>query len=99
MVADNASREVIALAQGLSNLISTLFGSIISGFRHHTISWERYCKTENTDVIVIVEDKPYYGLCVNMFDLDYYSDLRVTMLKCDWVDINSFLCKAHFLFM
>ena len=39
--------------------------------------------------MVEAEGKTYYGKIVDIIELDYYSEYKVVLFQCDWVNANS----------
>ena len=35
------------------------------------------------------DSKTYYGQIVDIIELDYYSECKVVLFRCDWVNVNS----------
>ncbi|KAK5824746.1 hypothetical protein PVK06_019530 [Gossypium arboreum] len=74
------------------------------GLRFHTKSLERLRRTQNCGIIVnssitryasARESNPvegnveYYGLLINIIELDYYGKQKVVLFQCDWADVNT----------
>ncbi|KAK9162599.1 hypothetical protein Syun_003501 [Stephania yunnanensis] len=89
MTKSNASKELIYIAKSPNNIAKRFSGFIINGFRFHTKSRERFRKTQNSGVVVVVDEVPYYGVLTDIIEIDYYRLFKVVMFKCDWVDIKS----------
>lgn len=89
MMESNCSNELIAIARGPNNIVSTYNGFIINGFKFHTKEREKFRKTQNSGVMVEADGKTYYGNLTNIYELDYYGEFKVVLFRCDWVDINS----------
>jgi len=39
--------------------------------------------------MVEVEGKPYHGKIIDIIELDYFSEYKVVLFRCDWVDVSS----------
>ncbi|PKA45797.1 hypothetical protein AXF42_Ash018348 [Apostasia shenzhenica] len=46
-------------------------------------------KTQNSGVLVEVDDEKYYGVLVDIIELDYFGSFKVVLFRCDWIDIKS----------
>ncbi|KDO41522.1 hypothetical protein CISIN_1g037486mg [Citrus sinensis] len=102
---DNAvSEDLKRLAQGPNKMISRFKKYMINGFRFRIKEVDLKTKTQNSGVVVIaktssfasVKDKnpilgdvSYFGRLTDVIELDYYGGRKVTLFKCDWVDVNS----------
>jgi len=61
----------------------------INGYKFHTQARAETKKTQNYCVVVEVDGKPYYGKINDIIELDYFSECKVVLFRCDWVDVNS----------
>jgi len=43
--------------------------------------------------MVEVEGKTYYRKIVDMIELDYYSECKVVLFRCEWINVNSWGLK------
>ena len=35
-----------------------------------------------------IDEKTYYDVFTDIFELDYYEKFKVGLFRCDWMDIN-----------
>ena len=65
---------------------------IVNGVRYHTKNRDDKRVTQNYDIWI--EDKhdgqscDFYGLLVDILQLNYMYDLTVILFKCQWFDTN-----------
>ena len=62
---------------------------VINGYRFHTQKRDKAKKTQNFGVMVEAEGKTYFGKINDIIELDYYSERKVVLFRCDWVNVNS----------
>ena len=77
------------VGRGPNAIVKRMNGFIINGFRYHTQSRDKLKKTQIFGVMVEVECKAYYGKINDIIELDYFSDNRVVLFRCYWVNVNS----------
>ncbi|PKA46420.1 hypothetical protein AXF42_Ash020311 [Apostasia shenzhenica] len=85
----NYDNDIIALARGPNNIVKKHSGFVINGYRYHTKEREMNRKTQNSGVLVEVDDEKYYGVLVDIIELDYFGNFKVVLFHCDWIDIKS----------
>ena len=88
---DNASdtRMLTVVGRGPNSIVKRMKGFIINGYRFHTQMRDKSKKTQNFGVMVEVEGKAYYGKINDIIELDYFSENKVVLFRCDWVNVNS----------
>ena len=63
-------------------------GCIINGLQFRTKDRDTFRKSQNSDVIVKVDDETgnqdYYGVVTNIIQLAYFRDNNVFLFKCNW---------------
>ena len=97
------SEDLKRRAQRPNRTISRLKKYMINGFRFRIKEIELKSKTQNSIVVVtaktssfasvkdknpILGDVSYFGRLTDVIELDYYGGRKVTLFKCDWVDVN-----------
>ena len=78
-----------AVAQGPNSIVKRMKAFNINGYRFHTQARDETKKTQNYGVMVEANGKPYYGKMIGIIKLDYFSECKVVLFRCDWVDVNS----------
>ncbi|CAN1145331.1 hypothetical protein LINPERHAP2_LOCUS43912 [Linum perenne] len=94
-IAVNESEKTLAL-HSLScepaPCITKYTGCIINGVRFHTKDREKRRKSQNSGVMVqgnhIDDIINFYGVLVDIIQLDYVRDKIVFLFKCDWYDVD-----------
>ncbi|KAK5839626.1 hypothetical protein PVK06_008438 [Gossypium arboreum] len=92
------------LSQGPNRVIKRYSAFLINGYKFHTKYRERMRRTQNCGVIVnssitsyasarnsnpIEGNVEYYGLLIDIIELDYYGRWKVVLFRCDWADVNT----------
>ncbi|KAL3838469.1 hypothetical protein ACJIZ3_023060 [Penstemon smallii] len=66
---------------------------VVNGLRFHTKQREINKKTQNCGVVVKVEEesgyRDYYGVLIDIIQLDYLGNNHVVLFKCDWYEGRS----------
>ena len=83
------SKLLRALFHGPNSMAKRMKAFTINGYRFHTEARDRSKATQNYGVMVEVEGKPYYGKITDIIELDYFSECKVVLFRCDWVDVRS----------
>jgi len=84
------SRSFRAVAGGGPHpIVKRMNAFVTNGYRFHTQKRDESKKTQNFGVIVEADSKTYYGKIVDIIELDYYSECKVVLFRCDWVNVNS----------
>nr|CAD1817938.1 unnamed protein product [Ananas comosus var. bracteatus] len=85
------SQELLHLARGPDKRVNKYTGYLINGFRFHTKEHEKFLKTQNSGVFVRGDDglssKEYYGLILDIIELQYQGSKRIALFKCHWWDV------------
>ncbi|KAK9281588.1 hypothetical protein L1049_004491 [Liquidambar formosana] len=86
------NKNLLDLARGPDRRVTQYTGCIINGLRFHTKDHEAYRKTQNSGVVVKGDDetgnKDYYGVLIEIIQLDYLGDNNIFLFKCDWRDVS-----------
>ena len=84
------SDVVKVLSRGPNTEARRMKTYVRNGFKFRTNEDEKYKKTQNSGVRVVVQGGPnYYGILVDIIELYYTEDVRHILFKCDWADVNS----------
>ena len=63
---------------------------VINGLKFRTKDSEATRKTQNSGVCVVTEGgASYYGVLINIIELNYFEKYRYVLFKCQWADIIS----------
>ncbi|KAG8493359.1 hypothetical protein CXB51_010946 [Gossypium anomalum] len=96
--------EVKWLSQGPNRVIKRYSAFLINGYKFQTKYRERMRRTQNCGIVVnssitsyasARDDNPiegnveYYGLLMDIIELDYYGRWKVVLFRCDWADVNT----------
>ncbi|KAK4438800.1 hypothetical protein Salat_0214600 [Sesamum alatum] len=97
------SEDLLHLAYGPDKRVTHYEACIMNGLRFHTKQREKGKKTQNSGVVVKVEEESgfqnYYGVLTNIIQLDYLGNHQVVLFKCDWyggklVQIDKYNCTS-----
>lgn len=87
-----ATDAIYSLACGPDRDVNSYSGCIVNGIRFHTKDREANLKTQNSGVVVKgdyeSQDKDFYGVLVDIIELEYIHGNRVFLFKCDWWDVS-----------
>ena len=84
------SNKVIWLAQYPDNEAKQFKRYVINGVKFLTKDSEATRKTQNNRVYVVTEDDAtYYGILIDIIELNYSDKYRYILFKCQWVDFIS----------
>ena len=64
--------ELIALARGPNKIVNRYNDFIINSFKFHTRERKKFRKIQNSSVMVEADEKSYYGVLKDIYELDYY---------------------------
>ena len=63
---------------------------VINGLKFHTKDSEASRKTQNSGVCVVIEGgATYYGVLIDIIELNYFDKYRYVLFKFHWVDVIS----------
>ncbi|KAG8367592.1 hypothetical protein BUALT_Bualt16G0088400 [Buddleja alternifolia] len=87
------TEDLLHLAYGPDKRVTHYEGCIVNGLRFHTKQREMNKKTQNSGVVVKVEEelgfRDYYGVLTDITQLDYLGNHHVVLFKCDWFEGKS----------
>ena len=82
--------KVIWLARYPDNEEKQFKCFVINGVKFRTKDFEATTKTQNSGVCVVTEGGvTYYGVLINIIELNYSDKYRYILFKCQWVDVIS----------
>ena len=88
-----ASDDLYSISLGPSNQVRPYNGCIVNGVRFHSIDCDNKRCTQNSGIMVPREtngvESNYFGILVNVLNLEYSHGRRVVLFKCKWFDIDS----------
>ncbi|XP_020968056.1 uncharacterized protein LOC107618653 isoform X3 [Arachis ipaensis] len=111
---DDVPGWIRQLSKGPNKVAKSFSAYVVNGYRFHTKRREVMRKTQNSGVTVVAETtsfasvkdkKPikanirYYGRIIDIVELDYYSQFKVVLFKCEWFmaeEDNYGLTYVHF---
>ena len=84
------SDKVTWLARYPNNEVKQFKRYVINGVKFHTKNSEVTRKTQNNKVCVVIEGgATYYGVLIDIIELNYSDRYRYVLFKCQWVDVIS----------
>ncbi|KAG8371533.1 hypothetical protein BUALT_Bualt13G0097800 [Buddleja alternifolia] len=87
------TEDVLHLAYGPDKRVTHYEVCIVNGLRFHTKQREMNKKSQNSGVVVKVEEesgfRDYYGVLTDIIQLDYLGNHHVVLFKCDWFEGKS----------
>ncbi|KAG8373557.1 hypothetical protein BUALT_Bualt11G0036900 [Buddleja alternifolia] len=87
------TEDLLHLAYGPDKRVTHYEVCIVNGLRFHTKQREMNKKTQNSGVVVKVEEesgfRDYYGVLTDIIQLDYLRNHHVLLFKCDWFEGKS----------
>ncbi|KAG8379093.1 hypothetical protein BUALT_Bualt07G0052300 [Buddleja alternifolia] len=87
------TEDLLHLAYGPDKRVTHYEGCIVNGLRFHTKQREMNKKTQNSGVVVKVEEesgfRDYYGVLTDIIQLAYLGNHHVVLFKCDWFEGKS----------
>ncbi|KAG8372858.1 hypothetical protein BUALT_Bualt12G0110700 [Buddleja alternifolia] len=87
------NEDLVHLAYGPDKRATHYEACIVNGIRFHTKRREMNKKTQNSGVVVKVEEesgfRDYYGVLTDIIQLDYLGNHHVVLFKCDWYEGRS----------
>lgn len=89
---DELIEGLYCLARGPDPRARRYNGCIVNGVRFHTVSREKNLKTQNSGVMVEGnhdnDSIDFFGVINDIIELEYISNNRVVLFKCDWYDLD-----------
>ncbi|WMV31114.1 hypothetical protein MTR67_024499 [Solanum verrucosum] len=93
--ADNSQlmEDLLSLSRGPTKYSTHSNGYIVNGYRFHVEDHDQMLRTQNCGVVVVGEsDKDsenvdYYGILTDVIELQFISDKRVILFRCNWFDV------------
>ena len=84
------SNKVIWLARYPDNEAKQFNNYAINGVKFCTKDFEATRRTQNSGVCVVTEGgATYYGVLIDIIQLNYFNKYRYILFKCQWVDVIS----------
>ena len=84
------SAKVIQLARYPDNEAKQFKPYVINGVKFHIKDSEATWKTQNIGVCIVTKGgATYYGVLIDIIELNYSDKYRYVLFKCQWVDIIS----------
>ena len=84
------SDKLIWLARYPDNEAKQFKCYVINSLKFRIKDFEATRKTQNSGVCVVTEGGPtYYGVLINIIELNYSDKYRYVLFKCQWIDIIS----------
>ena len=94
-----ATEALYALACGPDVEVKKYNTCIVNGIRFHTKDRDSRRKTQNSGLMVegnhgdnVID---FYGVVTDIFELDYLTQRRVMLFKCEWFDLSSRKSSIH----
>ncbi|GMP88319.1 hypothetical protein CsSME_00040354 [Camellia sinensis var. sinensis] len=82
--------EIKWLAQGPNTLARRFKRYVVNGFKFRIKNYEETKKTQNSGVCVATEGGTmYYGVLIDIIELNYFDKLKYVLFKCNWADVNT----------
>ena len=82
--------KVIWLARYPDNEAKQFKHYVINGLKFYTKDSEATRKTQNSGVCVVTEGgATYYGVLIDIIELNYFNKYRYVLFKCQWIDVIS----------
>ena len=86
----NLSDKVRWLAWYPNNEVKQFKCYVINGLKFHTKDSEASRKTQNSGVCVVTEGvATYYGVLIDIIELNYFDKYRYVLFKFHWADVIS----------
>ncbi|CAH9105731.1 unnamed protein product [Cuscuta europaea] len=86
-------KDLLALSRGPTPYVTSYKGYLCNGYRFHIEEHDKGLRTQNSGVIVVgengidVESIDYYGVLVEVLELQYLRGKRVVLFRCKWWDV------------
>ncbi|KAK4709718.1 hypothetical protein R3W88_004231 [Solanum pinnatisectum] len=85
--------DLLSLSRGPTKYSTHSDGYVINGYRFHVEDYDKKLRTQNCGVVVLGEnDKDsenldYYGVLIDVIELQFVMDRRVVLFRCNWFDV------------
>jgi len=86
-------KDLLSLSRGPTKYSTHSNGYIVNGYRFHVEDHDQMLRTQNCGVVVVGEnDKDsenvdYYGILTDVIELQFISNRRVILFRCNWFDV------------
>ena len=85
--------EIFSLACGLDRRVMRYTSCIVNGVRYHTKERDFHLRSQNSGVMVEEnheeEDIDFYGVLIDIIQLDYIKECQVVLFRCEWFDLDN----------
>ncbi|KAL4573491.1 hypothetical protein LXL04_020299 [Taraxacum kok-saghyz] len=100
---NNVPDHIFCLDKGPSPTSKRYHGYYVNGYRFHTKSRDARCHTQNSGVSIMaltpsfassrdknpaVGNVDYYGRILDILELDYWSQFKVVLFRCEWYQLE-----------
>ncbi|XP_015167842.1 uncharacterized protein [Solanum tuberosum] len=85
--------DLLSLSHGPTKYSTHSNGYIVNGYRFHVEDHDQMLRTQNCGVVVVGENDKnsenvdYYGILTDVIELQFISDRRVILFRCNWFDV------------
>ncbi|WMV07966.1 hypothetical protein MTR67_001351 [Solanum verrucosum] len=85
--------DLLSLSRGPTKYSTHSNGYIVNGYKFHIEDHDQMLRTQNCGVVVVGEnDKDsenvdYYGILTDVIELQFISNRRVILFRCNWFDV------------
>nr|XP_023893433.1 uncharacterized protein LOC112005415 [Quercus suber] len=84
------SDTIIILSRWPYETVKRMKHYVINGLKFRCVDNEAHRKTQNSGVSVVTEGGvTYYGVLIDIIELNYSDRIRHVLFKCRWVDVHS----------
>jgi len=84
------SDTIITLSRWPYETMKRMKHYVKNGLKFRCVDDEAYRKTQNSGVSVVTEGGiTYYGVLIDIIELNYSDRIRHVLFKCRWVDVHS----------
>ncbi|KAH0734936.1 hypothetical protein KY285_010643 [Solanum tuberosum] len=85
--------DLLSLSRGPTKYSTHSNGYIVNGYRFHIEDHDQMLRTQNCGVVVVGENDndsenvDYYGILTDVIELQFISNRRVILFRCNWFDV------------
>ncbi|WMV40936.1 hypothetical protein MTR67_034321 [Solanum verrucosum] len=85
--------DLLSLSRGPTKYSTHSNGYIVNGYKFHVEDHDQMLRTQNCGVVVVGENDKnsekvdYYGILTDVIELQFISDRRVILFRCNWFDV------------